>query len=215
MAFPMSRRGCFVCGKPGHIAAACTSTERLCFNCGEAGHESNACPNPKVTDNKQCYSCGGMGHLAAECPSVRVGAFSGNGPKCYSCQQFGHIARSCPNAAAATGAEGETPIVPASVNGGAVPATGAAPAPAARPFVPRFGGYPRGGFAGGRGGFFGGRQVRCYACGGVNHLARNCTAAAGGVAPAPRGPKTCYKCQQEGHIARDCPQADAPVEASA
>lgn len=34
MAFPLSRRGCFVCGKPGHVAAACSSTERLCFNCG-------------------------------------------------------------------------------------------------------------------------------------------------------------------------------------
>lgn len=37
--FPMSRRGCFVCGKPGHIAAACTSTERLCFNCGVSSPE--------------------------------------------------------------------------------------------------------------------------------------------------------------------------------
>ncbi|GAA6063148.1 hypothetical protein JCM10212_006306 [Sporobolomyces blumeae] len=217
MAFPLSRRGCFVCGKPGHIAAACTSTERLCFNCGEAGHESNACPNPKVTDNKQCYSCGGMGHLAVDCPSVRVGAFSSNGPKCYNCQQFGHIARSCPNATAAASAVtatavegGEAPIVPASVNGGVAP----------RPVVPRVpfagrvggGGAFRGGFMAARGGFYGGgaRQVRCYACGGVNHLAKNCMAA-GGVSPIPRGPKTCYKCQQEGHIARDCPQADAPV----
>ena len=74
MSFPNNRRGCFVCGKPGHIAAACTSTERLCFNCSEPGHESNTCPNPKVADNKQCYSCGGMGHLVAECPSIRVGS---------------------------------------------------------------------------------------------------------------------------------------------
>lgn len=76
MSLPANRRTCFVCGKPGHIAAACTSTERLCYNCGEPGHESSACPNPKVADNKQCYSCGGMGHVVAECPSIRVGSVS-------------------------------------------------------------------------------------------------------------------------------------------
>lgn len=122
-------------------------------------------------------------------------AFSTNGPKCYGCQQFGHIARSCPNAATTDAEGGEATIVPASVNGGASPAPPPVGAAVHRaPFQGR-GGF-RGGFAGagGRGGFFGGARqaVRCYACGGVNHLARNCTAG-GGVAPAPRGPKTCYK----------------------
>ncbi|GAA6036737.1 hypothetical protein NBRC10512_003545 [Rhodotorula toruloides] len=207
--FPMNRRGCFVCGKPGHIAAACTSTERLCFNCGEPGHESNACPNPKVSDNKQCYSCGGMGHLAADCPSIRVAAtLSAAGPKCYNCQQFGHIARSCPNATveagAGVGVDGVAPVAPVPV--------------AARPLGARVGGFaPRGGFRGGfmgaRGGFMGaqaGGRGRCYGCGGFGHVVATCpTAAAFG---APRGPKTCYKCQQEGHIARDCPLNAVPAE---
>ncbi|GAA6006266.1 hypothetical protein JCM10207_000582 [Rhodosporidiobolus poonsookiae] len=191
MAFPLSRRGCFVCGKPGHIAAACTSTERLCFNCGEAGHESNACEKPKTTENKQCYSCGGVGHVSAGCPSIRVGAFSAGGPKCYQCGQLGHLARHCTAAPAAEGvaADGVTPV---------------AVVPAPRPLAARVGGFPaRGGFAG-RGGFMGARGPgRCYSCGGFGHQARLCPTAAN-LAGA-RGPKTCYRCQQPGHIARDCP----------
>ncbi|KDR83780.1 hypothetical protein GALMADRAFT_55914, partial [Galerina marginata CBS 339.88] len=59
--------------------------------------------------------------------------------------------------------------------------------------------------------------VKCYRCGGPNHLARDCLAAPGTAMneSIPTGPaaaninknKTCYKCQQEGHIARDCPEA--------
>ncbi|KAJ3510617.1 hypothetical protein NLJ89_g4565 [Agrocybe chaxingu] len=51
--------------------------------------------------------------------------------------------------------------------------------------------------------------VKCYRCGGPNHLARDCLAAPGTIAHdnVPTGPaaaninknKTCYKCQQEGH----------------
>ncbi|KAJ7180010.1 hypothetical protein C8R43DRAFT_871270, partial [Mycena crocata] len=60
--------------------------------------------------------------------------------------------------------------------------------------------------------------VKCYRCGGPNHMARDCLAAAGTIAADPRDPsiptgpagmnrtKTCYKCQQEGHIARECPE---------
>ncbi|TFK75947.1 hypothetical protein BDN72DRAFT_756269, partial [Pluteus cervinus] len=55
--------------------------------------------------------------------------------------------------------------------------------------------------------------VKCYRCGGPNHMARDCLAAPGTTVNdnIPTGPaaglnknKTCYKCQQEGHIARDC-----------
>ncbi|BGP18954.1 gig suppressor [Rhodosporidiobolus nylandii] len=164
----------------------------------EAGHESNACSKPKTTENKQCYSCGGVGHLASDCPSIRVGAFSGAGPKCYQCGQFGHIARSCVNAPAA-------PVVAA--DGTVAPVAPVVP----RPLGARVGGFaPRGGFAGGRGGFMGPRGAnRCYGCGGFGHRAANCPTTARQFAP-----KTCYSCQQPGHIARDCPNAAAaaPVE---
>ncbi|KAJ6484991.1 hypothetical protein C8R47DRAFT_980430, partial [Mycena vitilis] len=56
--------------------------------------------------------------------------------------------------------------------------------------------------------------VKCYRCGGPNHMAKDCLAAAGTTMDSslPTGPaamnktKTCYKCQQEGHIARECPE---------
>ncbi|KDQ29009.1 hypothetical protein PLEOSDRAFT_1039301, partial [Pleurotus ostreatus PC15] len=56
--------------------------------------------------------------------------------------------------------------------------------------------------------------VKCYRCGGPNHMARDCLAAPGttvndsiaGVSSNVNKTKTCYKCQQEGHIARECPE---------
>ncbi|KIM90756.1 hypothetical protein PILCRDRAFT_58680, partial [Piloderma croceum F 1598] len=56
--------------------------------------------------------------------------------------------------------------------------------------------------------------VKCYRCGGPNHMARDCLAAPGTTSDSlPTGPagnlnknKTCYKCSMEGHIARDCPE---------
>jgi hypothetical protein len=37
----------------GHIAEACSSSERLCYNCRQPGHESAACPSPRTTTAKQ------------------------------------------------------------------------------------------------------------------------------------------------------------------
>ncbi|CAK5275678.1 unnamed protein product [Mycena citricolor] len=49
------------------------------------------------------------------------------------------------------------------------------------------------------------RSVKCYRCGGPNHMAKDCLApASNDLAPGPK--KTCYKCHQEGHIARECPE---------
>ena len=64
----------------GHIAENCTSQERLCYNCRKAGHESSACPEPRSVSAKQCYSCGGIGHIQAECPTLRL---QGSNQKCY------------------------------------------------------------------------------------------------------------------------------------
>lgn len=47
--------------------------------------------------------------------------------------------------------------------------------------------------------------MKCYACGKLGHISRDCTAPNGGT-PNAAG-KTCYRCGETGHISRDCPQA--------
>ncbi|KAK4052159.1 auxilin-like clathrin-binding protein required for normal clathrin function [Microbotryomycetes sp. JL201] len=210
MVGPVVRKGCFKCGDLTHIADKCPSATRLCYNCKSPDHESSECPAPRSADSKQCYGCGGIGHLAADCPTLRATRSYNAGPqKCYACGEMGHIARNCPTAAPTL--DGELNSTP--------PTNGVPRAPAAGRggrggFRGGFRGGARGGF---RGGFVGGaRVIKCYNCGQLNHIAKDCTAPPS-VAPQQRGPKTCYKCQQEGHIARDCPQNEqaAPVEASA
>jgi len=56
--------------------------------------------------------------------------------------------------------------------------------------------------------------MKCYACGKLGHISRDCTAPNGG--PLNSAGKVCYKCGQAGHISRDCTAAEtngaAPVE---
>jgi cellular nucleic acid-binding protein len=57
--------------------------------------------------------------------------------------------------------------------------------------------------------------MKCYACGKLGHISRDCTAPNGG--PLNTAGKTCYQCGEAGHISRDCPQKaanipDIPVE---
>lgn len=47
--------------------------------------------------------------------------------------------------------------------------------------------------------------MKCYACGKLGHISRDCTAPNGG--PLDKTGKTCYRCGETGHISRDCPQA--------
>ena len=46
--------------------------------------------------------------------------------------------------------------------------------------------------------------MKCYACGKLGHISRDCTAPNGG--PRNTAGKTCYQCGEAGHISRDCPQ---------
>jgi cellular nucleic acid-binding protein len=46
--------------------------------------------------------------------------------------------------------------------------------------------------------------MKCYACGKLGHISRDCTAPNGG--PLNTAGKTCYSCGEAGHISRDCPQ---------
>jgi len=45
--------------------------------------------------------------------------------------------------------------------------------------------------------------MKCYACGKLGHISRDCTAPNGG--PLNTAGKSCYACGQTGHISRDCP----------
>lgn len=49
--------------------------------------------------------------------------------------------------------------------------------------------------------------MKCYACGKLGHISRECTAPNGG--PLSSAGKVCYKCSQAGHISRDCPNGEA------
>lgn len=50
--------------------------------------------------------------------------------------------------------------------------------------------------------------MKCYACGKLGHISRDCQAPNGG--PLNAAGKTCYRCGETGHISRECPQtADA------
>jgi cellular nucleic acid-binding protein len=49
--------------------------------------------------------------------------------------------------------------------------------------------------------------MKCYACGKLGHISRDCTAPNGG--PLNTAGKTCYQCGEAGHISRDCPQKNA------
>jgi cellular nucleic acid-binding protein len=48
--------------------------------------------------------------------------------------------------------------------------------------------------------------MKCYACGKLGHISRDCTAPNGG--PLNTAGKTCYRCGETGHISRDCTQAE-------
>jgi cellular nucleic acid-binding protein len=55
--------------------------------------------------------------------------------------------------------------------------------------------------------------MKCYACGKLGHISRDCTAPNGG--PLNTAGKTCYRCGETGHISRDCTQTEVNGDASA
>ena len=55
--------------------------------------------------------------------------------------------------------------------------------------------------------------MKCYACGKLGHISRECTAPNGG--PLNTAGKTCYRCGETGHISRECNQGQNEVSGEA
>jgi len=47
--------------------------------------------------------------------------------------------------------------------------------------------------------------MKCYACGKLGHISRDCTAPNGGPL-TDASAKTCYRCGEVGHISKNCQQ---------
>ncbi|KZS91191.1 hypothetical protein SISNIDRAFT_475070 [Sistotremastrum niveocremeum HHB9708] len=128
--------------KVGHIAENCVSQERLCYNCRQPGHESSACPSPRSVSTKQCYSCGGVGHISADCPTVKLQQASHGANGGQKCYSCGRFGHIARNCPTAAG-------------GGGGGFSGQRPAPSGRGLnnatIP---------------------PIKCYRCGGLNHMSR-------------------------------------------
>ncbi|KAF7355290.1 Zinc knuckle domain protein [Mycena sanguinolenta] len=195
MAYQFSRKGCFKCGNLGHIAESCSSDQRLCYNCRQPGHESSACPSPRTVSAKQCYSCGGVGHIQGLFTRLfwnsELTLRSSGMPKLEDSAAGGRwrpeVLRWRRIVAVSDTLRVLAPVVPSAV----LPLHRVLPPPGRALNTSTL------------------PPVKCYRCGGPNHMARDCLATidtAIPTAPASMKNKTCYKCQQEGHIARECPE---------
>ncbi|KAI0310920.1 hypothetical protein OF83DRAFT_1166503 [Amylostereum chailletii] len=175
-----------------------------CFKCGNLGHIAENC----TSEQRLCYNCRQPGHESNACPAPRTVSTK----QCYSCGGVGHIQAECPSLRIQGG--NQKCYCPNGMGGGMGMGFASRAPPPGRGL--NTSALP---------------PVKCYRCGGPNHMARyvahpihsgrvthlavpsDCLAAPGVTADGLGGglvnvnkSKTCYKCQQEGHIARECPE---------
>ncbi|KAF8520667.1 hypothetical protein JB92DRAFT_2675075, partial [Gautieria morchelliformis] len=166
-----------------------------CFKCGNRASLSPACSS----DQRLCYNCRQPGHESPACPQPRTVAAK----QCYSCGGVGHIQAECPSLRVQGGGQ------KCYTCGRFGHIARASPAFASRAPPPGRGlntaSLP---------------PVKCFRCGGLNHMSRSafrcslacpyCLAAPGttvadqtvvsnGGAPSNKD-KICYKCSQQGHV---------------
>ncbi|KAL2759015.1 hypothetical protein ACRALDRAFT_2097686 [Sodiomyces alcalophilus JCM 7366] len=81
-------RGCFSCGKPGHMKSECPDAAAMtCRGCGKEGHMRRECPD---AEPMVCNVCGEQGHMRRECPNKPA-------QLCRNCGEEGHTAAGCTN----------------------------------------------------------------------------------------------------------------------
>ncbi|KAJ2479161.1 hypothetical protein EV174_004095 [Coemansia sp. RSA 2320] len=180
----------------------------LCHKCGRPGHMAAVCEEPE----KICFNCSQPGHLTLDCPLPRDNSLK----ECFNCGNRGHISKECPEPRQPKKPVKRAPKSSAAAESAAVPVVVGMEASSG---IEGRLGKPRGA----RGGASK-KAAKCFNCGGLNHLAKDCTKEAvvchscgrsGHIAKLCRDrdqterteDRECHVCHDVGHIARNCPQA--------